>query len=136
MHPGYNQDMTTSTATPTSDRTPRQTELLTHLARQFYSDAQVEQALGKYTTKASASQAIDALLAAGARKPAAAQPARHPASTSGKASAKQISYALSLLRRTNWIDTDLGQVGGPAPTEADLRRMSRREVSALIDSLR
>ena len=54
---------------------------------------------------------------------------------SSKPSPKQVDYALSLIRRGGWRDSDLGQ-GSNEPTRADLERMSSKDVSAIIDDLR
>lgn len=59
----------------------------------------------------------------------AAQPAGEP-----RATERQVAYAAKLLRGLSdrdWHDAD---VPGPKPTEADLRTMTRAEVSAVIDS--
>lgn len=119
-------------ADPTAPRTERQTELLTHLARQFYDGPAVATVLATYTTKGEASDAIDKLLAAGGTKPAAARPSSRP----GKATDRQVSYAMRLLARGGWYDTYWGQAGGPEPTAAELRRWPARDVSMLIDELR
>lgn len=118
---------------PTAPATDKQIELIRHLAAQFdaYGPAQVDQIVAMASTKSKASEIIEKLIAAGATKPA--KPATRP--TSSKATDKQVAFALSLLRRVHWHDTDLGQAG-PAPTVQDLRRMTRREISALIDDLK
>lgn len=119
---------------PTAPATDAQIELIRHLAGQFeaYGPAQVDQIVAMSSTKAKASETIEKLLAAGATKPA--KPATQRP-TNSKATDKQVAYAMSLLRRVHWHDTDLGQAG-PAPTAQDLRRMTRREISALIDDLK
>lgn len=119
---------------PTDPATDKQIELIRHLASQFdaYGPQQVDQIVAMSSTKAKASETIEKLLAAGATKPA--KPATQRP-TSSKATDKQVAYALSLLRRVHWHDTDLGQAG-PAHTSQDLRRMTRREISALIDDLK
>lgn len=121
---------------PNAQPTERQIELLRHLLPQFYPDHDPDQIIAlKCPTKGTASDAIDKLIAAGGRKPT---PPRK-ASTSGrpgKATDRQVTYALTLLRRVNWHDSDWGQDGSSAPTEAELRRMSRQDISALIEDLR
>lgn len=57
----------------------------------------------------------------------------------GQASEKQVRYAQSLLNRLirsgGWHDSDLGQFG-PPPRLEDIEKMSSRDISALIDSLK
>lgn len=121
---------------PEAPATDKQIELIRHLARQFeaYGPAEVDRIVAMSRTKGQASETIEKLIAAGARKPE--KPAARPASgKAAKATERQVAYALSLIRRVHWHDTDLGQAG-PAPTAQDLRRMSRREISALIDDLK
>ena len=57
----------------------------------------------------------------------------------GKASPKQVNYALNLLSRINshdWHDTDYGQSGAPKPTRRELEKMTSQEISHLIDDIR
>src|SRR5690606_33835950 len=103
---------------PTDPATDKQIELIRHLACQFeaYGPAEVDRIVAMSRTKGQASETIEKLIAAGAKKPA--KPATRP--TSSKATEKQVAFALSLIRRVHWHDTDLGQAG-PAPTAQDLR---------------
>ena len=59
-----------------------------------------------------------------------------PKQTKQGATAKQISYASKLLARVSdrsWLDAE---TPGPKPTTDQLRAMSRRDVSELIDDLK
>lgn len=60
-----------------------------------------------------------------------------PKSSGGKATDRQVQYAMSLIRNmgSEWHDTDSGQGMNP-PSERELRKWSSRDVSALIDELR
>jgi hypothetical protein len=58
--------------------------------------------------------------------------------SSGKASPRQVDYAMNLLNRIGpegWLDSDWGQ-GTNMPRRSDIEKWPARDVSALIDSLR
>lgn len=67
-----------------------------------------------------------------------AEPAPAPktpkASDGQKATAKQVNYAMRLINQGAWFDGP-GD-GAPAPTEEQLREMTRAEISKLIDDMK
>ena len=67
-------------------------------------------------------------------------PSRAPQGPSRRrpATENQITYALRLIRRIgyDWHDSELGQYMSRPPSETELRSMSSRQVSDIIDSLR
>ena len=79
---------------------------------------------------------------AGAAKPAPAKAAK-PAPAKPKkatqdlllATDKQVALVQRLIAAGNWHDSDAGQ-GADPPTAAQLRKMSSREISELIDDLK
>lgn len=84
---------------------------------------------------------IAAARAAYSVPPPAATPARgswsehKPSAAPKKASPRQIDYALSLMDRGSWEDSDMGQ-GFWQPSRRDLESMTAAEVSAIIDDMR
>lgn len=66
-----------------------------------------------------------------------AHPSQFTPSSRGKATERQVEYALSLLRKLGpgWHDTDMGQGFGP-PSRRELERMTSREISEFIDQLK
>jgi hypothetical protein len=58
----------------------------------------------------------------------------------GRASDAQVNFALKLIQRASrgggWFDTDMGDAGMKPPSERELRNMSSKEISVLIDSLK
>lgn len=72
----------------------------------------------------------------GASRPAKARTAARETARPGKATAKQVGYAMSLLRRdSDYTDEVLG-AADEAETQRNLGRMTSAQISALISQLK
>lgn len=138
--------METHTETPTTDPTPAQLDYVDDLlARVPYPRmrAELKDVWFPLETKGKASELIDYLLTvvpATAKRPTGSpaktkQAAKAKRTTGSGPTTKQINYAMRLIRRGGWYDSYHGQFNPQPPTEADLRSMTRREVSEIIDDL-
>lgn len=116
----------------TDAATEKQVTFLRSLMAECYTTEEIENNIAALTAdRQTASRAIQQMLDAGYGD----QPTEPKATVSTKATDKQIRYASRLISRIHWHDSDLGQYG-PPPSTADLAKMSRREISALINDLR